>query len=80
MTVAPPITSVMVVEIEAEWMAFLTLEVAGPQVREEIEEARQHDLDNDDDAFQAATTGGARQACRVDRERVPRHWGEARRQ
>ncbi len=41
-------------EIEAEWMAFLTLAVAGPQVREEVEDARQHDLDNDDDAFKAA--------------------------
>jgi len=41
-------------DIEAEWMAFLALEVAAPQVREELEEARRHDLDTDDDAFKAA--------------------------
>jgi DNA primase len=41
-------------EIAAEWMAMLALDVAGRRNAEEIEEARQADLDTDDDAFTAA--------------------------
>jgi DNA primase len=41
-------------DIEAEWMAFLTLEVSDPQVMEEVSKARSADLDSDDAAFAAA--------------------------
>jgi DNA primase len=41
-------------EIEAEWMALLTLDVTAPNVREELQTARACDLDADDEAFAAA--------------------------
>lgn len=41
-------------EIEAEWMAFLKLDVADTDVSEEIDEARRRDLDTDDEAYLAA--------------------------
>ena len=40
--------------IEAEWIAFLALAVSEPQLTDEIEEARQHDLDADAYAYAAA--------------------------
>lgn len=40
-------------EIVNEWMAMLALDVAGRRAAEEISEARQADLDTDDDAFAA---------------------------
>lgn len=41
-------------KIEAEWLAFLTLDVTSPQVVKEIDEARQRNLDTDLEAFKAA--------------------------
>jgi hypothetical protein len=41
-------------DIEAEWMAFLSLAMSVPHVKDDVEKARNADLDNDDDAFRAA--------------------------
>ncbi|MDX2235875.1 MAG: DNA primase [Hyphomonadaceae bacterium] len=40
--------------VEAEWMAFLSLDLTSPQVVKEIDEARRADLDTDDEAYRAA--------------------------